>query len=373
MLTQEITQYSALVDLLRSQKKVSNLAVQDMDLRGLEHELCTTIVEDCLFLGCTFTDRSLCFLQKKNYIFPELNLPYRVYPNKLYEAEDLYAGFKSEVPQSYANTLDKKIYDHFIATGKYTTDVKESLARSLHDQSITNALQDFIETYHEIDIIAIMGGHNLSRQHPNYTQIVHLSKTLTESGKLMVSGGGPGAMEATHLGAWMAGRSADEVEAAIALLQQAPSYKDQLWLATAFQVIHTYPRNSFHSLGIPTWLYGHEPPTPFASRMAKYFTNSLREDGLLAIAKGGVIFTPGSAGTVQEVFQEVTQNHYLTLNYASPMIFFDQKFWTQDWPIYPLLRNLADATKLNHLNLGLYDQNEDIIHHLESFKSSKQP
>ena len=30
-------------------------------------------------------------------------------------------------------------------------------------------------------------------------------------------------------------------------------------------------------LGIPTWLYGHEPTTPFARVIAKYFQNSIRE------------------------------------------------------------------------------------------------
>lgn len=42
------------------------------------------------------------------------------------------------------------------------------------------------------------------------------------------------------------------------------------------------------SLAIPTWHYGHEPPTPFATHIGKYFQNSIREDGLLAVAKHGM-------------------------------------------------------------------------------------
>ena len=38
------------------------------------------------------------------------------------------------------------------------------------------------------------------------------------------------------------------------------------------------------SLGVPTWFYGHEPTNLFATHVAKYFANSIREDGLLAIA-----------------------------------------------------------------------------------------
>ena len=41
------------------------------------------------------------------------------------------------------------------------------------------------------------------------------------------------------------------------------------------------------SLGVPTWVYVDEPTTGFATHIAKYFTNSIREDGLLAIARSG--------------------------------------------------------------------------------------
>ncbi len=78
------------------------------------------------------------------------------------------------------------------------------------------------------------------------------------------------------------------------------------------KIIDKYPltANDYEkckSIGIPTWLYGHEPPAPFATHIAKYFANSVREDGLLTIAKHGVIFAPGSAGTTQEIFQDATQ------------------------------------------------------------------
>ena len=64
------------------------------------------------------------------------------------------------------------------------------------------------------------------------------------------------------------------------------------------------------SLSIPTWHYGHEPTSPFATHIAKLFQNSIREDGLLTIARQGIVFTRGSAGTLQEVFQDAQQNFY---------------------------------------------------------------
>src|SRR5699024_6853660 len=151
-------------------------------------------------------------------------------------------------------------------------------------------------------------GHQMSRRSPQYRQILFLSKYLTERGKLMLSGGGPGAMEATHVGAWMAGQTECMVLEVLRVLGTAPAFQHKNWLNTAFYVLENFEGCVKSSLGMPTWIYGHAPPTPFESHIAQYYTNSIREEGLLALAKGGLIFTPGSAGTNQEVFQDVTQN-----------------------------------------------------------------
>ncbi|MFK7801885.1 MAG: hypothetical protein AB8G95_09655, partial [Anaerolineae bacterium] len=120
------------------------------------------------------------------------------------------------------------------------------------------------------------------------------------------------------------------------------------------------------SLGIPTWLYGHEPPTCFATSIAKYFANSVREDGLLAIALNGVVFSPGSAGTIQEVFQDATQNHYNSFGIISPMIFFGEQFWTEKKPIYPLLYNLAEGKAYQQL-LAITDDRAEIMELIQQF------
>ena len=183
----------------------------------------------------------------------------------------------------------------------------------------------------------------------------------------MTSGGGPGAMEATHLGAWFAGKPDDELNLAIEHLGKAPFFKDLLWLDTAFDIIRHYPQTQYKSLGIPTWLYGHEPATPFATHIAKYFANSVREDGLLTIAKGGIIFAPGSAGTIQEIFQEATQNHYLSFDYASPMIFMDKNYWTKDRPVYTCLEQMTNKSDYKNLILSIYDDPQKIIEEIRKF------
>ena len=173
-------------------------------------------------------------------------------------------------------------------------------------------------------------------------------------------------MEATHLGAWFAPYDDQDLDQAIDLLSEAPSYRDLRWLAQAFVVRERWGRISDQqqSLGIPTWLYGHEPPTAFATDIGKYFANSVREDGLVTIATAGIIYAPGSAGTIQEIFQDATQNHYGTVGLISPMVFFGEDYWTNDKPIYPLLRDLSDGMPYHDL-LSIADDPDRIVAFIE--------
>jgi predicted Rossmann-fold nucleotide-binding protein len=161
------------------------------------------------------------------------------------------------------------------------------------------------------------------------------------------------------------------LDAALEVLALAPSYTHRDWLSRAFEVCATWPlrdedRLQADSLGIPTWLYGHEPPNPFATRIAKYFANSVREEGLLTIARWGVIYSPGSAGTVQEIFQDACQNHYNTVGVISPMIFLGREFWTRTRPVYPLLARLAEGHEYARYLL-LTDSREEIVRALLDF------
>jgi predicted Rossmann-fold nucleotide-binding protein len=300
---------------------------------------------------------------------PSFRMPFDIFREHLYSAESLYQGYQLGKPGSYKDCYDQQVYQHYLDTGKQATDIKETLARTLHDHSMTNAMNDFLAHFDERQVVGIMGGHSLLRTDEAYRQVAIVSKTLAENGCLMVSGGGPGAMEATHLGAWMAGRTEAETDDALAILKEAPSFKDRLWLDTALQVMKKYPQEQTVSLGVPTWLYGHEPATPFATHIAKYFDNSIREDSILTIAKGGIIYSPGSAGTMQEIFQEAVQNHYLSFGYSSPMIFLGNEFWTDEMPVYRLMEHLVEKGKYKNLMLSITDSIENIIETIITFKS----
>jgi predicted Rossmann-fold nucleotide-binding protein len=120
---------------------------------------------------------------------------------------------------------------------------------------------------------------------------------------------------------------------------------------------------------MPTWLYGHEPSTPFATHIAKFFENSIREDSILTLAYGGIVYTPGSAGTMQEIFQDAVQNHYLSLGFSSPMVFLGKNFWTNEMPVYPLLESLVCTGKYKNLLLTLTDSLDDVVEELEKFRA----
>lgn len=299
---------------------------------------------------------------------PSFRMPFDIFREHLYSAEDLYKGYQLGKPGSYKDCYDQQVYNHYLEKGKAASDIKETLARTLHDHSMTNAMNDFLAHFDERQVVGIMGGHGLLRTEAAYRQVVMVSKTLAENGCLMVSGGGPGAMEATHLGAWMAGRTEAETEDALAILQEAPSFKDKLWLDTALQVMNKYPQEHVMSLGVPTWLYGHEPATPFATHIAKYFDNSIREDSILTIAKGGIIYSPGSAGTMQEIFQEAVQNHYLSFGYASPMIFLGSEYWSNEMPVWPLMQHLIAKGKYKNLLMTLTDSTDEIVKTILEFR-----
>jgi hypothetical protein len=70
----------------------------------------------------------------------------------------------------------------------------------------------------------------------------------------------------------------------------------------------------------------------------------LREDGLVTLGVQGIVYAEGSAGTVQEIFQDASQNFYNKL--FSPMVFLSSSrvdgipFWERKQPVRPLIMSL---------------------------------
>lgn len=379
-----------------SETTVRGHIFQGMNIMNYEQQLTGKTFASCTFIGCKmskdFQSKLLLESQEntENVVIPQLQVPFNIQRSRMYTREELYAHKDNpEQPSdSVENSFDHEIFNHYKDSGKSTpTSAYEALARRLHDHAITDALQEHLEKFNEKTVIGIMGGHSsVPRGSVYYHETAKLAKVLADQEYVVVSGGGPGAMEAVHLGTWFKGRPLSDLESAFSMLERkkgSEGHEDEneetlssenFNFKTAFEVVEKYPHLpnvQYNDVGIPTWTYGHEPPTPFASHIAKYFDNSVREDGLLAIAKGGVIYAPGSAGTIQEVFQDFAQNYYSSFGYPSPMIFFGERYWTEDKPVYPLVQKLtpwsSDAYKNKPYLLQITSFSEEVLATLRRF------
>jgi predicted Rossmann-fold nucleotide-binding protein len=97
----------------------------------------------------------------------------------------------------------------------------------------------------------------------------------------------------------------------------------------------------------------------FATTIAKYFSNALREDTLIHRCGGGVVYLPGLAGTVQEIFQAVTENFYAAdASLVTPLILMGREYWTEVYPAWPLLQRLGAGRPMGKLIFCVDDVKE---------------
>ncbi|MEN2786184.1 hypothetical protein ACFOKI_07240 [Sphingomonas qilianensis] len=298
------------------------------------------------------------------------NPPFNPIHEGLYIPEELLVGYDLADPASVVRTLDYRCFIYFEQQGRTTVaDPYAGMMQAVHDASVARGMNTFLATHlaNGRRPVSIMGGHREVRGSSTYRAVAKIAKLLSEHGFLVASGGGPGCMEATHLGALFA--NADDAEMATAIdrlaAEQAalPKGMDEVltqddkskqwvideekavglakWMEPA-RLIANERRSLLkienESLAVPTWHYGHEPFTPLATHVAKYFLNSIREDVLLALASSGIIYSEGRAGTLQEVFQDTAQNYYRKKNIPiTSMVFYDTKFWSS--PADPVAEN----------------------------------
>ena len=282
--------------------------------------------------------------------------PYVVRPERLYTRDDLMQGWQPGADHSV--TLDGRIYEYVKAHGGRAPDVEEGLAQRTHDHFIDVALADFLAQTGRT-VVGIMGGSNTVAADPNYRRVVRLTASLTQRGYLVVGGGGLGIMEAANLGAYLADRSDTDRDHAVAALADAPPHEDRAGYMRVADTIRERFAPGGESLAIPTWVIAGEPISQFASHIAKYFSNSIREDGMLAVARAGIVFAPGGAGTMQEIFQDAAQNAYRTFG-RSPMAFLDTHHYCVDTGLYPALERQAARLGFADL-LSVGDEPEQIL------------
>ena len=356
----EIESLAAFDAHIRANGTLAGAIVKAMDLRGRGEVLGRVEVHNSFFLGCRLKHRDATALAERGAtVFPRLpQVPFDAYRPSLYAAEDLYAGLETD---GYAHTKDAVVYAWTLRERSRLLDA--GVAQALHDHFMTDALNDLVPDPRAA--IGVMGGHKVGRGTPEFAETAHLGRRLAEAGHLVLTGGGPGAMEAANLGASLRGSAAD-VDAACAHLAAVPSFTPDVgvWVRAAFEVKRRWDC-SRPNVGVPTWFYGHEPPNVFGTGIAKYFDNALREDILLRLCGAGVIYVPGRAGTTQEIFQALTRNYYASRSDAvMPMILVGRDYWQRELPAWPLVAALASG-RLMEAHVHLVDSMDEALEILE--------
>lgn len=334
-----LAQFDAL--LADEARSLRGWRIQDVDLRERSDVLASLAVGGALFLGCAFEAGVEASLRARGaLVFPEIpDVPFDQYRSSLYTAEELYA----DLADGYVATPDARIYawSRQIQRGASAT-----FATALHDHAVDDALARYVDDRH---VAGVMGGHGMLRSSERYADAARLGRALARAGLGVATGGGPGAMEAANLGAHMASHPDAELDAAVATLGDAPDFATDVddWAQLALRVRAKWPADpAVLNLGIPTWHYGHEPPNPFPAAIAKYFRNAIREDTLLRACSAGIVFLPGTAGTVQEVFDDAGENYYAVPGQVAPMVLLDRAYWTEDYPVWPLLQRVARGREM---------------------------
>ncbi len=323
--------------LAAGSRSLTGWRVVGLDLTERGPALLERSLAQSLFLGCEFADGDDDAVRLAGgIVLHEIpGIPVDPYRTTLYAPRELY-----DTPR-YEDSLDARAY----AWSRSPATPDDTLARALHDHQVDAAMADWVR---DRDIVGVMGGHAVERGSRTYADAARLGHELGAH-HTVATGGGPGAMEAANLGAFVPG----DLAGALATVARVPSFRPSIgaWADAAFEAVDA-TRDGRESLGIPTWHYGHEPPNPFATSIAKYFSNAPREALLLEICNAGIVFLSGAGGTVQEVFQDACENYYADESSVAPMVLVGRAHWTEELPVWPLLQALARGRAMeDHVHL----------------------
>lgn len=197
---------------------------------------------------------------------------------------------------------------------------------------------EFVEgfdTLHSIGTaVSIFGSARTKPEDPMYQQCVETARLLGEAGFSIITGGGPGKMEAANRGAQLAGAT---------------------------------------SVGCNIELPFEQGGNPFLDVSIDFRYFFVRKTMFVKYACGSVIF-PGGFGTMDELFETLTlvQTHKVT---PFPIVLFGSAYWSGliDWVRDTMARDEKIAETDIDLMFVTDDPAEVLRHLLEKLPESSQP
>ena len=145
----EIETQDALIKILKQNNLIEYVVFQNVDFKKVSEIAQKKDYNNCLFLGCKLPEAWENIKTEKCLIFPTIDVPFNVYISTLYNSQKLYGNYILGKPETFAQTLDQKIYRNYNDSNHEFRNIKVTLAQRIHDHSITLALTDFLSKYDE--------------------------------------------------------------------------------------------------------------------------------------------------------------------------------------------------------------------------------
>jgi len=195
--------------------------------------------------------------------------------------------------------------------------------------SVFKIMGEFVEGFEPLRTVwpsvSVFGSARSSRSHIYYQDAVRLSQALSEAGFSIITGGGPGIMEAANLGA---------------------------------------NRGEGHSIGLNIKLPFEQEPNWFVNTVI-YFNYFFARKVMFVKYACGFVALPGGFGTLDEVFEALTLKQTKKIH-DFPVILFGTAYWSGlvDWITDQLL---ADRM-ISKRDLRLFTVTDDVDEVVETIR-----
>ncbi len=221
--------------------------------------------------------------------------------------------------------MDEAIKNRFLEERQY---VLEGL-QAKESWRLFRILAEFVEGFEVLPKVypgvTVFGSARTKPEDPAYQRAYELGRLLVKSGFSVITGGGPGIMEAANKGAKEAGG---------------------------------------YSVGLNIKLPMEQEPNPYSNIRLEFRYFFIRKV-MLAKYSVAFIFFPGGFGTMDEMFEILTLVQTKKIR-PVPIILVDREFWK---PLYSWLNKTLVATeKISPLDVELFkilDDPQDVVNHIK--------